>query len=518
MPVSRLTGPPITAEIPSIKRTESNPVKPAEKSRMLELFARSGLAVDEGQAALFARFYELLARHNDKLDLSRLKRFEDIVVKHFVDCALLASLADIPSPVVDIGSGGGFPGIPLKIMKPDLSVVLAEPRHKRVEFLRMVIESLGLKDVSVYPHLVGPHSFFDANAVVTRALEPARDTIERARHFLPLGGRIILMKGPSADDEPGADSIDGMHDFRKLVQRDYSIPGTPHRRRLLVFEKTSPVRAVTYRVLTRAEGMVGTAITSADNAAFKAMKKTASGASVKKTERTIVGGRKLVLEAAARLSDLCESLVLFDGLREDDDAVNALVASFAERGRLYVLKKSLYNELDVSGTGGPLLVVRVPELAEWDGSAAEGCTLLVPFQDPANAGAVIRTAAAFGVERVVVLREAANPFHPRCVRASGGAVFGVTLLRGPSIGELSRFREQKGFELVALDRAGEPIAGFRFPKGFALLAGVEGPGLPDALRAKAVSIPMEGGVESLNAAVAASIALYAWRSSEQASG
>ncbi len=300
-----------------------------------------------------------------------------------------------------------------------------------------------------------------------------------------------------------------MDDFASSNAGNYSIPA--RRRRLLVFEKTSPVRAVTYRILTRAEGMVGTAITRPITPRSRRWKKTPR-AFGEKDERTIVGGRKLILEAAAR-SGLCESLVLFDGLREDDDALNALIASFAGEGKLYILKKSLYNELDVSGTGGPLLVVRVPELAEWDGSVAEGCTLLVPFQDPANAGAVIRTAAAFGVERAVMLREAVNPFHPRCVRASGGAVFGVTLLRGPSIGELARFREEKGFELVALDRAGEPIAGFSFPKGFALLAGVEGPGLPDALRAKAVSIPMEGGVESLNAAVAASIALYAWRSS-----
>ncbi len=485
---------------------------------MLELFAASGIDLDKGRAELFARFYDLLERYNDELDLSRLKRFEDIIIKHFIDCALVASLADIPSPVVDIGTGAGFPGIPLKIMKPDLRIILAEPRHKRVDFLRMAIGELGFADVSVYPHLVGPHSFFEANAVVTRALESASDTIGRVRHFLPLGGRVILMKGPSADEEPGADSIAGMDDFCEIERRDYSIPGTPHRRRLLVFEKTSAVRAVTYRILTRAEGMAGTAITSADNAAFKAMKKTASGASVKKTERTIVGGRKLILEAAARLPGLCESLVLFDGLREDDDARNALIASFAERGRLYVLKKSLYNELDVSATKGPLLFMRVPDLGEWDGSVDEGCTLLVPFQDPANAGAVIRTAAAFGVTRIVMLREAVNPFHPRCVRASGGAVFGATLLRGPSIDELARLREEKGFELVALDRGGAPIAAYRFPKGFALLAGVEGPGLPDALRANAVSIPMEGGVESLNAAVAASIALYAWRSLAGPSG
>jgi 16S rRNA G527 N7-methylase RsmG len=67
-------------------------MKPAETSRMRELFAASGICLDERQATLFARFYDLLERYNDELDLSRLRRFEDIVVKHFVDCALLASL------------------------------------------------------------------------------------------------------------------------------------------------------------------------------------------------------------------------------------------------------------------------------------------------------------------------------------------------------------------------------------------------------------------------------------------
>ena len=163
-------------------------MKPAETSRMRELFAVSGIRLDERQATLFARFYDLLERYNDELDLSRLKRFEDIVVKHFVDCALLASLADFPSPVVDIGTGAGFPGIPLKIMKPDLRIILAEPRHKRVDFLRMAIDELELKDVSVYPHLVGPHSFFDANAVVTRA-SSRRATPSNARAiFCPWAG------------------------------------------------------------------------------------------------------------------------------------------------------------------------------------------------------------------------------------------------------------------------------------------------------------------------------------------
>ncbi len=273
------------------------------------------------------------------------------------------------------------------------------------------------------------------------------------------------------------------------------------------------MRAVTYRILTRAEGMVGTAITSADNAAFKAMEKTALGRFGEKDRADDRRGRKLILEAAARLPGLCESLVLFDGLREDDDALNALIASFAGEGKLYILKKSLYNELDVSGDG------RAAPLHTRTGDRRVG-RLGRRRMHPAGAlpgpgergrgdtyGGGLRRAARGDAPR-------GGKTLSRALRARLGRG-GVRrdAPAGPSIGELARFREEKGFELVALDRAGEPIAGFSFPKGFALLAGVEGPGLPDALRANAVSIPMEGGVESLNAAVAASIALYAWRSS-----
>ena len=64
----------------------------------------------------------------------------------------------------------------------------------------------------------------------------------------------------------------------------------------------------------------------------------------------------------------------------------------------------------------------------------DGCTLFVPFQDPENVGAVIRSAAAFGVARVVLLREAAHPFHPRSSRAAGPALFQVPLQVGPAAG------------------------------------------------------------------------------------
>ena len=85
------------------------------------------------------------------------------------------------------------------------------------------------------------------------------------------------------------------------------------------------------------------------------------------------------------------------------------------------------------GRRSPLLLVRVPEIPEWSADAPwpEGCTLFVPFQDPENVGAVIRSAAAFGVARVVLLREAAHPFHPKAARAAGTALFQVAAGTGP---------------------------------------------------------------------------------------
>jgi tRNA G18 (ribose-2'-O)-methylase SpoU len=82
---------------------------------------------------------------------------------------------------------------------------------------------------------------------------------------------------------------------------------------------------------------------------------------------------------------------------------------------------------------------------------------------------------------------------------------------GPSIGEIEDLCREYALELIALDAAGEPLPGFSFPRRFLLLPGLEGPGLPESLRSRAISVPISGEVESLNAVVAVSIALYEWK-------
>jgi tRNA G18 (ribose-2'-O)-methylase SpoU len=191
-----------------------------------------------------------------------------------------------------------------------------------------------------------------------------------------------------------------------------------------------------------------------------------------------------------------------------------------ERCPVYLLSAPLFSALDIYGIKEPILLISAPppELwsAEQQGSAAPalcsksgGLTVFVPFQNPINLGTVIRSAAAFGAT-TVLLREAATPYLPKALRASGPAVFQTPLYQGPCLEELARLE----LPIYALSPRGENIFAFKFPPDMGLVAGLEGPGL-DAYwpKEKRLAIPMTGQVESLNAAVSMSIAMACYQSS-----
>ncbi len=241
-------------------------------------------------------------------------------------------------------------------------------------------------------------------------------------------------------------------------------------------------------------------ISSKDNPRFKTLTKLLKSTGIRKHGRGLLSGPKQVREMLRDLPRCCEALLQPEGgsLGEPPEWIDRLL-----------LSADLFRELDLFGTNRPMLLVRVPETKAWDeASHPEGCTLFVPFQDPANVGTVIRSAAAFGAARVVLLREAANPFLPKALRAGGCTPFRIPIETGPSIHDL------KGgtLPIIGLQAGGRDLASFRFPETFGLLPGLEGPGLPKMPGMKAVlGIPMEPGTDSLNGALAAGIALYAWR-------
>ena len=109
---------------------------------------------------------------------------------------------------------------------------------------------------------------------------------------------------------------------------------------------------------------------------------------------------------------------------------------------------------------------------------------------------------------MILLAESAHPCHPKALRASGGVALQARLLAGPALDDLP-----SDLPLLPLAADGEPLSRVVFPERFGLLVGMEGPGLPEKWRERAVAIPMAGEVESLNAATAAAIALYVWSQS-----
>jgi 16S rRNA (guanine527-N7)-methyltransferase len=182
-------------------------------------------------------FHSLLRKRNHDGDLTRLHGFETIVLKHYVDCMIVGDLVRLPSPLVDVGSGAGFPGIPLKIRYPSLDIILAEPRPRRVQFLNDAIQLLGLKKAQVFEHKVTSQSFrIPVNGVVTRALETMDKTVLRTSGALRPGGRLVLLKGPGVEEEIEVFRRRFDDRYRIVENIPYRLPLLNHDRRIVVVE------------------------------------------------------------------------------------------------------------------------------------------------------------------------------------------------------------------------------------------------------------------------------------------
>ncbi len=154
---------------------------------------------------------------------------------------------------------------------------------------------------------------------------------------------------------------------------------------------------------------------------------------------------------------------------------------------------------------GVLAVIEKPENKII--STSNSAILLDGVADPANVGAIIRTAVAFGYETVYMTEDSADPFSPKAVRASMSGIFRVKIVRAS--------REELLFNLnlpvIVADMNGENLFDFECPKEFCLIIGNEGHGVSKEFRERAdktVSIPMKNGMESLNAAVSAGVLMY----------
>lgn len=174
----------------------------------------------------------------------------------------------------------------------------------------------------------------------------------------------------------------------------------------------------------------------------------------------------------------------------------------------FKLSKSLFNEIDFLGTHFNLLVLeyKEPEAINFT-QEPKGLEIICPLGDPNNLGALIRSSLAFGTSKFILTSESANPFLPKAVKASAGAVLTAPLYKSSTLIDCIETADKNS--LYALDMDGIDIQKFEWPKNLRLLVGEEGPGV-HGLKVKYKLKIATGPVESLNATVAASIAMYSY--------
>lgn len=162
---------------------------------------RFGIAVTDQQADLMAAHGRELIEWNQRINLTAIIDPKEVAVKHFLDS--LAGLTEIPiqAKLLDLGSGGGFPGLPLKIMRPAQSITLLDGVRKKVHFLKYVVRALHLQHIEVLhgraESLVeGPDARGGFDVITCRAVADVKALVSLAAPLLSPNGRLILYKGP----------------------------------------------------------------------------------------------------------------------------------------------------------------------------------------------------------------------------------------------------------------------------------------------------------------------------------
>lgn len=173
--------------------------------------AAMGIAMDAAQAEQFARYHAMLTAANARMNLTRVPDDpREAADRNYLDCIAPLARAFPPggAPVaraVDVGSGAGFPGIPMSIMRPDVRFVLLDALEKRTRFLREVIDALGLNAEAVHLRAEDaarrPELREGFDLAVARAVAPMAVLSEYLLPFLRTGGWMLAMKGPGLDDE-----------------------------------------------------------------------------------------------------------------------------------------------------------------------------------------------------------------------------------------------------------------------------------------------------------------------------
>ncbi len=169
-----------------------------------ELFEKYNLEYDDSKIAQIIKFYDMVIETNKVMNLTNITEEKEFAIKNILDCILPMKIIPVNSKVLDIGAGAGFPSIPLKIMRPDLDIVMVDSLNKRVNFLKTVIQKLDLKNITanhmrIEDFAVNNKERFDI--VVARAVARLNTLLEYSLPLVKIKGKVIAYKSQKAEEE-----------------------------------------------------------------------------------------------------------------------------------------------------------------------------------------------------------------------------------------------------------------------------------------------------------------------------
>ena len=175
------------------------------KELFIEETKKLGINLTEEQLIKLELFYKLLLEWNEKINLTRIVEKEEVYLKHFYDSLTLNKGVDLSKvdTLCDVGTGAGFPGIVLKIVFPNLKIVLIDSLQKRVNYLNTIIKELGLKNIEAI-HSRGEDYKGKFDVVTSRAVANIEKLVGYTMHLVDKKGIFVAMKG-NIDDELTSD-------------------------------------------------------------------------------------------------------------------------------------------------------------------------------------------------------------------------------------------------------------------------------------------------------------------------
>lgn len=265
--------------------------------------------------------------------------------------------------------------------------------------------------------------------------------------------------------------------------------------------------------------MVKDSITSEKNPRIKKILKlkerpTKYAPSAQNPEGEVLVEGPRVLEMVVRVNMKARFVMVTDEFLKDNRWTHLLEELTDREVSVFVISDNLMKEItDLEHSQGVIGVfhARAKGIKDLLNLEADSALILDRIQEPGNMGTIIRTAEAFGVKDIIIVKGSVNPFSPKVIRASAGGVFAADVYLVDE-NELIKWKDHSCFNWVALTTGGgEDIRSFIWEKRSALILGNEAHGISDTLLSRVdsrVGIPMIGKAESLNVAVSAGIALY----------